>query len=118
MHQKIHTSVWILRFSRSSYFFEALLIAFVSLDFFRAAVFFAITPTLAALSSAFWTVGKYFLASSRLPAFESSPSFFTASRKDVFALMFCAFLFPEARMYFLADCLIGTFVSLKCKVQN
>jgi len=99
-------------------YFPIFFIIFTSRDFFLAAVFLAITPTLAALSSVFWTDGNIFLASSVFPDFASSCSFFTASLKVFLILRFWVARLVEARRYFLADCFIGTFVSLKCKVQS
>lgn len=76
-------------------------------DFFRAAVFFFITPRFAALSIAWYAVESIFCASSLLPVTTSLRIFFTSSFIVALRRMLKTCFRFEARSALCAPLVIG-----------
>ena len=89
------------------YYFACLLRDFKSRDFFRAAVFFLITPRFAALSIALYACDISFSASLTSPAKESLLIFLRISRMVRRRLSLKTRLRLDARSVFFAPLVIG-----------
>lgn len=89
------------------YFFAIFFTIALSLDFFRAAVFFLIVFFWAALSILFTAILSHFWDSSTFPCVAYSRVFFVAFRNTPLTRLFFAVFRFVTRIYFFAALMIG-----------
>ena len=95
-------------------FYCALFTNAISRDFFRAAVFFLITPRFAALSIALYASGSNPIASFLFFASKSFCTSFIDSRMARRRLSLKTRFFREVRSAFFADEVIGIVLGVRC----